>query len=198
MTRRNQPIAGQNQLFTTAPSGRENQSAGIKTWQDMEASPEGRLEMLAGGNLGPHSNVVERAEKLIVLLNTIAHRNMLDGFDYATSSRRYKKPIWERYLDGTPRVIDHSKSKAERLDEEVTYQLVALSGFAKIKGTGLLTRGEVRAKIEKNDRDFEHLYGPTVKTSKARNSYRNALKQMLPEDHRLLQKKQTGTEKEAA
>lgn len=183
MPRRSKPLRSERHLFLIGEEGVS------QTWRDIERSPAARLAELASGNIGPHSNVVDRAERLITIMNNIAHRNMLEGFGYAARDRKYKEPIWVRYLDGTPRVISNSASKVERLDDEITYGLVALSGYRKIKGMGLLLTGEVKAKIDKNDRDFEDLYGPPVRISDARNKYREVQKRFLPKEHPLRQKK---------
>ncbi len=185
MARKNiQPIVGQTPLFISPPTAREGQPP-HKSWQEIEQSPANQLEGLVGDSIGPHTDVVERAERIIEILDKISNRNSLNGMSYAIRRREYKKPIWERYLDGTPRVIRNSLNKAERLDEEITEDLVALSGFRKIKGRGFLTRGEVRAKIEKDDRDFEALYGPKYKISDTRKKYRKVQLGFLPEGHPL-------------
>lgn len=187
--RRSKPLPSERHLFLVEQTGEPRAGQISQTWQDAERSPAARLADLAGGNIGPHSNIIERAERLITVMNNLASRNMLESFLYASRDRKYKKPIWERYLDGTSRIINNSASKVDRLDDEITFGLVALSGYDKVKGMSLLTTGEVRTKIDKNDKDFEDLYGPPIRISGARNSYRGVQKRFLPKGHPLRQKK---------
>ncbi len=193
--RKSQPIRGERQAFAM-PVGADGLQ--VKTWEDMTKEPAGRLLELAGNNIGPHSDIVERAEKLVVLLNKVSSRNSLRGLSYGLRKRQYKKEIWKKYLDGTPFVRERSALKAERLDDEITEDLLVVAGWNSLKGKGLLTRGEVRSKIEQNDEDFEHAYGIKLRINPERNRYRAALLNQLPEDHPLRQPKPDSDEQEAA
>jgi hypothetical protein len=182
MARKHTQLEGQQPLLTVTP-GREYQSPTIKTWKDIADSPEDRLTALSSGESGPSIDKTERAAALISALNALAHRNMLVGFDEASLHREYKKPIWERYLDGTPKVIDSSQSKAERLLDEAQEDFWRATGFAALSGSGI-SRGQVRTQVNRMWRSFTHDFGdPKVHGELV--AFRKAQRKLLPEDHPL-------------
>src|SRR5690242_18824393 len=99
----------------------------IRTWQEIETSQ----------HEGGHIAVRQRAERLIMTMNTLAHRNMLNGLDVAVNDPEDQIPIRDRYLSGTPRVIENSRSKSDRLEEEAKQHFWQATGFAAIRGMGL-------------------------------------------------------------
>ncbi|MEX1059099.1 MAG: hypothetical protein WEC17_01560 [Candidatus Saccharimonadales bacterium] len=177
--RKAQPVPGQNPLFTTAPNGRGHQSPTIKTWQEIEASPANRLEALVGNNAGPNIEITGRAERLVSAINALAHRRMLKGFDIAVDDSRYKRSIWERYLYGTPKVIQNSQNKTERLMEEAMRDFWQSAGYTALKGSGLLTRGQIRKRISTDFEELTHI----VANPDTRQELRNNLRSVLPDDH---------------
>src|SRR5437868_11975893 len=102
MPKKAKNLEGQPHLFIV--DSKASVDTEIKTWQDFENDPIVALQALTGDNIGPHIKIQERAERLIMAMNALAHRNMLEGFDVAVHDPQYKTPIWERYLDGTPRI----------------------------------------------------------------------------------------------
>lgn len=188
MSRKKSP-EGHPSLFVIT----EGQQPSILSWQDIESSPAHQVQAVQSGEIGPHVSVVERAEHLVRAMNALAHRNMLRGFDVAAHDGRYKTPIWKRYMDGTPRVIDNSMSKVERLQREAEDHFWHATGFSALKGTGI-TRGEVRTRLDKMWRDFHDGKAdkPGVGASanhKELARVRNNQKKFLPKDHELRQKK---------
>jgi hypothetical protein len=155
----------------------------IQAWQEIEAAQAQALEFE-----GAHIAIPERAERLIRTMNALAHRNMLNGFDVAVNDPEDQVPIWDRYLNGTPRVIESSRSKVDRLEVEAQEHFWHATGFAALRGMGLMTRGEVRSRLAKMWRDFEASYGsPKVHDDMVK--YRNDQKRFLPKSHELRQKK---------
>lgn len=185
MAKRINNIEGQSLLFLIEG---ETKDPALHTWQDMENDPAIRLQALVGDNIGPHVVIEARAEALVLAMNALAHRNMLQGFDAASHAREHKKPIWERYLDGTPRVIDYSQSKVERLQTEAEDHFARATGFITLKGTRMLMTGEVRSRMDTWWRDFHGSYG-YPKHHDDLDKFRKAQKAILPKDHPLRVKK---------
>ena len=94
--RRSKPLHGERHLFLVEREGKAKAGQISQTWQEAERSPTALMADLVGDNIGPHTSVVERAERLIKIMNNMATRNKLEAFDYASRDRKYKKAIWER------------------------------------------------------------------------------------------------------
>lgn len=182
MSKKIKHIEGQEHLFTT-PAGSGSNTV-ITPWQEIEGSPQRHLEVLVGDNIGPHVEIADRTQYLIRSMNAMAHRNMLIGFDAGVHHQQYKKPIWERYLDETPRVIDYSQTKAERLNEEAAIDFFHATGFTALKGTGMITRGEFRTRMNIWWRRFGEKVGDPDK-HQALDKLRNQQRKLLPKDHLL-------------
>lgn len=184
MARKNPNLIDHPHLFIMESHSEGSRPPNVQTWADIENNPAERLKALAGGNIGPHVDIVERAERLVMVMNALAHRNMLKGFDVAVNDRRYKKPIWTRYLDVTPVVTRLSQSKTERLEDEAADHFWRAMGFETLRGTGILSTGEVKSRSAKMWRDFNDDYGsPKVHDSLVR--FRKEQKKLLPKNHPL-------------
>jgi hypothetical protein len=182
-------VEGQYPLFLVDDEKPENPVQ--QTWQEIEEDPALQLQALVGDNIGPHNDVIHRAERLVEVMNALAHRNMLLGLDVAVYDGRYKQPIWVRYLDGTPSVINKSRSKVERLQAEAENNFWHATGFEALRGSGLITGNEVGTRMAKMWRDFNTKYGSPA-AEKERNRYRRSQTGLLPKTHPLRKKKKRG------
>lgn len=158
------------------------------SWQEIEKTPAEQVRAVQSEHVGAHVNVTERAERLVQVMNALAHRNMLQGFDVGVNDHRYSPPIFERYLNATPRVAEAARTKVDRLQKEAEDDFWHAMGFEALRGTGLLTHGEVRSRSDKMWRDFHDRFG-SPRNHKELNNFRKKQKRLLPEDHVLRQKK---------
>jgi len=117
------PNPNQPRLFIIPPEG------SIEDWQYPEGSDAYKVHSVMGGEIGPHTNVAERAERLIGIMNKLAHRNKLGGFDVGVHDKKYSDPIWMHYLEGTPFVIKHAIPKQERLHAEAMNEFWITTDF---------------------------------------------------------------------
>jgi hypothetical protein len=155
------------------PLFREAVSGDVVTWQQSEA---------------PSITLVERAERMVHVLNTLAHRNMLLGLSVGATDPEYQDPIYERYAEGTPIVLEHSRSKVDRLYYQAKLEFWRATGFETLRGTGMLGRKEVAARSDKMWRDFRWKYGhPKVHDELDR--FRKSQLKLLPKDHPLRNKR---------
>jgi hypothetical protein len=188
---------GQRRLFV------ESQEEVIP-WQDF-GKPQNLHTVAMAGEVGPYMEVADRAERLIVLMNTLAHRNMLHGISVGGTAQEYRTNIIERYAAGTPYLLANSKNKAARLHDEVQNLFWRATGFEALRGAGILGRKQVSARSAKMYRDFESDYGSPKKHPELV-KLRRTQEKFLPIDHPLREEnrlakykqKSTGNQEEIA
>jgi hypothetical protein len=167
------------------------------------------VHSLHPGEIGPHTNVAERAERLIGIMNKLAHRNMLGGFKVAVFDKEYRDDIWKHYLYRTPIVIKHAMPKVDRLHLEAQEEFMQATDFELLRGRGgqlHLGQNEVRTRMDKMWERFQDKVGsPNDHDELVK--LRRTQEKFLPMDHPLREenrlakykkKKQKQADQEAA
>lgn len=128
------------------------------------------------GPEGSYVDIATRAQLLGSSLLALGKRNQRLGFDVASHTKPYSSPIWGRYEDFTPIVIEGAQRNVENFLDVAKRDFWAATGFAalrKIPGLGLKD-GEIDARGRKMWRDFTHQYGDP-KVRRQRDKYKRQL-----------------------
>jgi hypothetical protein len=175
MARKNmEPIDGQFALFSESGQPYEIQTN--------EPYP------VTYGPEGSYTDVGIRAALLESSLLALGKRNQRLGFDVASRTKPYSKPIWGRYEELTPVVIEGAQRNVYDFLDVAKRDFWAATGFAALRALGpldgLMKSDEIDARGRKMWRDFTHKYGdPHVRAQ--RDKYRKKLKQTIRNSNKL-------------
>lgn len=169
MSRKNIPhIEGQSPLF-------DPETGAVYSSEPEEASPN-----VVYGPEGSYVDIATRAQLLESSLLALGKRNQRLGFDVASHTKPYSSPIWGRYEDFTPVVIEGAQRNVENFLDVAKRDFWAATGFAALRdlpGLGLKD-GEIDARGRKMWREFTHRYGdPQVRAQ--RDKYKRQLKRAI-------------------
>lgn len=130
------------------------------------------------GPQGSYVDVAKRATLLESSLTALGKRNQRLGFDVASRTKPYSTPIWGRYEDSTPVVIEGAQRNVENFLDVAKQDFWAATGFAALRPFGLMSNAEIDARGRKMWRDFTHKYGdPQVRVQRDR--YKKQLKRAI-------------------
>lgn len=130
------------------------------------------------GKKGSYVDVQQRAMYLDLALNSISARNQRDGLSLASYTEPYSAPIWERYQENTETVIDGASRNRNMYQNMLRRAFWEATGFAALRGTGLIRENQINPRAQKMWRDFNDRYGHPSKTED-RNKYRKQLQKQL-------------------
>lgn len=161
-----QPIEGQGSLF--------NPDTGTPYTESLTETPY----PVSYGPEGSYVNVGTRARLLEGSLVALGKRNQRLGFDVASHTRPYSSPIWGRYEDLTPVVIEGAQRNVYNFLDVAKRDFWAATGFAALRGQGVISDTEIDARGRKMWRDFTHTYGdPKVRAQ--RDKYKKHLRSVI-------------------
>jgi hypothetical protein len=134
---------------------------------------------------GPEGSYIEVGKRSALLessLLALGKRNQRLGFDVASRTKPYSGPIWGRYEEITPIVIEGAQRNVYDFLDVAKKDFWAATGFAALRKLGstegLMKSDEIDARGRKMWRDFTHKYGdPQVRTQ--RDNYRKQLKKAI-------------------
>src|SRR3989344_9611111 len=130
------------------------------------------------GPEGSYVDITKRAELLHSSLLALGKRNQRLGFDVASHTKPHSSPIWGRYEDLTPVVVEGAQRNVENFLDVAKQDFWAATGFAALRGQGVISNTEIDARGRKMWRDFTHKYGdPQVKAR--RDKYKRQLKKVV-------------------
>jgi hypothetical protein len=116
-----------------------------------------------------------RASLLESSLLALGKRNQRLGFDVASHTKPHSTPIWGRYEELTPAVIEGAQRNVNNYLDVAKRDFWTATGFAALRPLGLISDAEIDARGRKMWRDFTHRYGdPQVRTQ--RDKYKKKLK----------------------
>lgn len=149
MARKNiEKITGQGSLFDGFPD--------VLTYAD-SAYP------VSYGPEGSYVDVTQRAELLHNSLLALGKRNQRLGFDVASHTKPYSSPIWGRYEEITPIVIEGAQRNVYNFLDVAKRDFWAATGFAALRGLSgkdrVINSAEIDARGRKMWRDYTHKYG---------------------------------------
>ncbi|HEX5447806.1 MAG TPA: hypothetical protein VFW90_01235 [Candidatus Saccharimonadales bacterium] len=162
MARKTTSIEGQTSIF----------DEGFTT-----TSPKGEAPITYGPE-GSYVDVGTRATLLGGSLTALGKRNQRLGFDVASHTKPYSSPIWGRYEELTPTVIEGAQRNVYNFLDVAKRDFWAATGFTAMRGLGLISNAEIDARGRKMWRDFTHRYGdPKVRTQ--RDKYKRQLRKAI-------------------
>ena len=130
------------------------------------------------GPEGSHVSIGKRAELLESSLIALGKRNQRLGFNVASHTKPLSGPIWGRYEDITPVVIEGAQRNVYNFLDVAKRDFWAATGFAALRGQGVISSAEIDARGSKMWRDFTHKYGdPQVRAQ--RDKYKKQLKRVI-------------------
>jgi hypothetical protein len=130
------------------------------------------------GQEGSYINIHERAILLAAALTAMSQRNMRDGFSIAPYKEPYSAPIWERYQENTQQVVDGASRNRNIYQNQLRRNFWEATGFAALRGTGLMRERQINPAAQKMWRDFNKKYGHPEDLS-ARNKYKKKLQEQM-------------------
>jgi hypothetical protein len=130
------------------------------------------------GKEGSYVDTRERAEHLIIALSAISERNRRDGFSVAPYTEPYSAPIWERYQENTQDVIDGASRNRNMYQNILRQNFWHATGFAALRGSGLIRERQINPRAQKMWRDFNDRYSHPAKVSD-RNKYKKQLQNQV-------------------
>lgn|GEM_PF-5566163 len=164
MARKNiQPIEGQGSLLEPFEMVSANQTTSYPVTYGPDKS---------------YVDVGERAHLLHDSLVNLGKSNQRKGFDVASHTKPMSSPIWGRYEDMTPVVIDGAQRNIETFIDKAKKDFWAATGFSALRGSGLIRESEIDPRGRKMWRDFTHRYGDP-KTRSQRDSYKRQLRKAI-------------------
>jgi len=171
MPRKRTPfIEGQESLFESD----EETKVGFGDIQNLSETPY----PVNYGPEGSYVSIGKRAESLESSLTALGKRNQRLGFDVASHTKPLSGPIWGRYEDITPVVIEGAQRNVYNFLDVAKRDFWAATGFAALRGQGVISDVEIDARGRKMWRDFTHKYGdPQVRPR--RDKYKRQLKKAI-------------------
>ena len=159
----------------------EGQGSLFDSFTDIPVNNEGNYPISYGPS-GSNVDIVQRAEHLHSSLTALGKRNQRLGFDVASHTKPYSGPIWGRYEDITPVVIEGAQRNVYNFLDVAKRDFWAATGFAalrKLEGSDRVIKSdEIDARGRKMWRDFTHRYGdPKVRSQ--RDKYKRQLKKAI-------------------
>lgn len=130
------------------------------------------------GKEGSYVDTHERADHLIIALSAISERNRRDGFSVAPYTEPYSSPIWERYQEHTQDVIDGASRNRNMYQNILRQNFWQATGFAALRGSGLIRERQINPRAQKMWRDFNDRYGHPHKIAD-RNKYKKQLQNQV-------------------
>ena len=134
------------------------------------------------GTEGSYVGISKRAELLHSSLMALGKRNQRLGFDVASHTKPYSTPIWGRYEEITPLVIEGAQRNVYNFLDVAKRDFWAATGFAalrRLEGRDRVMRSdEIDPRGRKMWRDFTHKYGdPQVRAQ--RDKYKKKLRKAI-------------------
>ena len=130
------------------------------------------------GPEGSYVNIGKRAALIESSLTALGKRNQRLGFDVASHTKPYSSPIWGRYEEITPIVIEGAQRNVYNFLDVAKRDFWSATGFAALRGQGVISSAEIDARGSKMWRDFTHKYGdPKVRSQ--RDKYKRQLRKTI-------------------
>jgi hypothetical protein len=174
MSRKSDPhIEGQSRLF-------DPETGAINNGEPEETSPS-----VVYGPEGSYVDIATRAQLLGSSLLALGRRNQRIGFDLASHTKPYSSPIWGKYEEFTPIVIEGAQRNVENFLDVAKRDFWAATGYTalrslkndELRGLGL-TDENIDARGRKMWREFTRRYGdPQVRPQ--RDKYKERLKRAI-------------------
>lgn len=174
--KKNTYIPGQSPLFEGDPSRH------MRTWQEVEPEPDETTVPTNYGPEGAYVDVSDRAEHLSNALSAFSSRNQRLGFDIAANTRPHSGPIWGRYTEMTPVVMEGAQRNVDEFYRQAAREFWVATGFSAMRGLGLMTDGEIDARARKMWRQFSEKFGDPNKL-KARTKYKRQLRKAIRQEN---------------
>lgn len=150
-----------------------------KIWSDPELGPVEVPCPISYGKQGSYMDVGVRAIHLLAALDAMSQRNIRKRFPVATYTMPKSTPIWGRYQENTPVVLAGAKRNREFFEQTLRINFWRATGFAAMRGKGVMREGQINPRAEKMWDDFNEMYGHPKKR-KARNKYKVQLLKFIP------------------
>src|SRR3990167_6555722 len=166
----------QGSLFEVVSYGADGET--IRTWKDTLGQPEEAQYSITYGRPGSYMKVTERAQYLIGALNAMSQRNIRDGLSVAAHTMPESLPIWATYQENTPTVLRGADRNRKNFEKELRYNFWRATGFAALRGVGLMRESQINPRAQKMWKDFNHKYGHPSDVNN-RNKYKRQLKKSL-------------------
>lgn len=130
------------------------------------------------GPKGSYITIGDRAQLLESSLTALGKRNQRLGFDVASHTKPYSTPIWGRYEEITPIIIEGAQRNVYNFLDVAKRDFWGATGFAALRGQGVMNNSEIDVRGRKMWRDFTHEYGdPKVRAQ--RDKYKKQLKRAI-------------------
>lgn len=134
------------------------------------------------GPAGSYVRIGRRAELVHNSLTALGKRNQRLGFDVASHTKPHSGPIWGRYEEFTPVVIEGAQRNVYNFLDVAKRDFWAATGFAALRALKghdkVISSAEIDARGRKMWRDFTHKYGdPKVRAQ--RDKYKRQLKKAI-------------------
>lgn len=130
------------------------------------------------GLIGSYVDTKERAQYLISALDAISQRNIREGISVAAYTKQYSAPIWDRYQEVTQDVLDGASRNRNIYHQQLRESFWHATGFAALRGMGLIPERQINPRAQKMWRDFNAAYGHP-KNLKERNKYKKSLQSQI-------------------
>lgn len=185
MTSRRQPnIEGQEPLFLGGDgSTSEYIDLSIVPWQQLEQNSLDETPVAQPETVGIYVDLAHRAENLDGSLSALSKRNQRIGFDIAAHVRPHSGPIWGRYQESTPAVIEGANRNVDALLDKAKRAFWAASGYSALKGSGLMSDEAIEAYAKRDWDIFRGRYGDAEKRT-VRDKYRQKLRKLIKNSNR--------------
>ena len=166
----------QGSLFEAVSCGADGET--VRTWKDTLGQPEETQYPITYGRPGSYVKVTERAQYLIGALNAMSQRNIRDGLSVAAYTMPDSRPIWKNYQENTQTMLRGAERNRKNFEKELRCNFWQATGFAALRGMGLIRESQINPRAQKMWRDFNHRYGHPSDV-KSRNKYKERLEKSL-------------------
>ncbi len=178
-SRKQRQLEGQAPLFVGGDgNAHEYESPSVTTWQQLEDGSLPEAPAVQPDNVGVYVDLRERAQHLDAALAAVGQRNSREGFGIGARVRPHSTEIWGRYQDATPTVIEGAERNADAFAEVIKREFWHATGYAALRGTGLMREEVIERYATKDWKDFVDRFDHP-NNSKARTKFRRGLKKVI-------------------
>lgn len=127
--------------------------APVAAWQNSETPYP-----VVYGEPGSFVGVASRATHLENALEAFGKRNQRIGFEYAAEVKPMRREIWGRYGRQTDTVLEGARRNEDIFLDKAKGEFWSATGFAALRGSGLMSEAEIDVQARKAWVDFSGRY----------------------------------------